>query len=110
MTADLAIWLVALHLALDWKWIVNTTRRLRLAAANAQTAACPAGKSRMKTFLRILAILLVITAVATATALGQSQWVTQQLGFNEGAGPGRRPLTTTTAFGRRVARLNEVSS
>ncbi|MEZ4593680.1 MAG: cytochrome b/b6 domain-containing protein [Chloroflexota bacterium] len=27
MTADLAIWLVALHLALDWKWIVNTTRR-----------------------------------------------------------------------------------
>lgn len=27
MTADGAIWLVALHLALDWKWIVNTTRR-----------------------------------------------------------------------------------
>ncbi|MFZ1397885.1 MAG: cytochrome b/b6 domain-containing protein [Candidatus Promineifilaceae bacterium] len=27
MTADLAIWLVALHLALDWKWIVHTTRR-----------------------------------------------------------------------------------
>lgn len=26
-TADLAIWLVALHIALDWKWIVSTTRR-----------------------------------------------------------------------------------
>lgn len=26
-TADLAIWLVALHIALDWKWIVNNTKR-----------------------------------------------------------------------------------
>ena len=26
-TADLAIWLVALHLALDWKWILSTTKR-----------------------------------------------------------------------------------
>lgn len=26
-TADLAIWLVALHIALDWKWIVSTTKR-----------------------------------------------------------------------------------
>ena len=27
LTADFAIWLVALHLALDWKWIVSTTKR-----------------------------------------------------------------------------------
>ncbi len=26
-TADLAIWLVALHLAFDWKWILNCTKR-----------------------------------------------------------------------------------
>lgn len=26
-TADLAIWLVALHIALDWKWIVSATKR-----------------------------------------------------------------------------------
>ena len=26
-TADLAIFLVALHIALDWKWIVSTTKR-----------------------------------------------------------------------------------
>ena len=26
-TADLAIWLVAFHLALDWKWILSSTRR-----------------------------------------------------------------------------------
>ncbi len=27
MTANWAIWLVALHLALDWKWILQTTKR-----------------------------------------------------------------------------------
>ncbi|MEZ4593679.1 MAG: hypothetical protein R3D55_21430 [Chloroflexota bacterium] len=53
----------------------------------------------MKTFLRILAILLVITAVATATyALGQSQWVTQQLGFNEGRGRGEGRFDDDDSF------------
>ncbi|MFZ1397886.1 MAG: hypothetical protein WAS33_13350, partial [Candidatus Promineifilaceae bacterium] len=47
----------------------------------------------MKTILRILAIVLVITAVAGATyALGQSDWVTQQLGFTEGRGRGEARL------------------
>ncbi len=42
----------------------------------------------MKTILRILAIILVITAVAAGTyKLGQSQWATQQLGVF--GGPGR---------------------
>lgn len=44
----------------------------------------------MKTILRILAIVLVITAVAGATyAVGQSAWVTQQFGLRDGRGEGR---------------------
>ena len=47
----------------------------------------------MKTVLRILAIVLVITAVAGATwAIGQTEWATQQFGFRGGPDGGRPRL------------------